>query len=61
MINMHSKYDNMHENGMFNAIIYINNHLIKSIGYLSLFTIQNFKIKFEDSSTLFRMEIFCFQ
>ena len=28
MIDMHSKYDNMHTNGMFNALICINNHVI---------------------------------
>ena len=28
MIDMHSKYDNMHNNGMFYALIYINNYII---------------------------------
>ena len=28
MIDMHSKYDNMHKNGMFCANICINNHII---------------------------------
>ena len=28
MIDMHSKYDNMHKNRMFYALIYINNHVI---------------------------------
>ena len=28
MIDMHSKYDNMHKNEMFYALIYINNHII---------------------------------
>ena len=27
MIDMHSKYDNMHTNGIFNALNYINNHI----------------------------------
>ena len=27
MIEMHSKYDNMHTNGMFYALICINNHV----------------------------------
>ena len=31
MINMHSKYDNMHRNGIFNALICINNNLIITI------------------------------
>ena len=28
MIYMHSKYDNMHKNKLFNALIYINNCII---------------------------------
>ena len=28
MIDMHSKYDNMHKNGMFYALICINNRII---------------------------------
>ena len=31
MIEMHSKYNNMHQNGMFYALIYINNHIIACI------------------------------
>ena len=31
---MHSKYDNMHKNEMFYALICINNHLITSINYM---------------------------
>ena len=31
MIEMHSKYDNMHKNGMFYALICINNHIIVCI------------------------------
>ena len=31
MIEMHSKCDNMHENEMFYALIYINNHIIVCI------------------------------
>ena len=30
MINIHSKYDNMHENCMFYPLILINNHQITS-------------------------------
>ena len=36
MINMHSKYDNIHENGMYYALIYINNHVFTSISYMLL-------------------------
>ena len=28
MIDMHSKYDNMHKNRVWYALIYINNHII---------------------------------
>ena len=31
MIEVYSKYDNMHKNGIFYALIYINNHIIISI------------------------------
>ena len=31
MIDMYSKYDNMHTNGMFYALICINNHIIEFI------------------------------
>ena len=34
MIDMHSKYDNMHNNGIFYALICINNHIIKCINYM---------------------------
>ena len=27
MIDIHSNYDNMHKNGIFYALIYINNHV----------------------------------
>ena len=37
MIDMHSKYDNMHKNGMFYALIYINNHVINSINFILSF------------------------
>ena len=30
-MNMHSMCDNMHKNGRFYALIYIKNHVIKSI------------------------------
>ena len=43
MINMYSKYDNMHMNVMFYALIYINNHIITSISYmLSLILTKKF-------------------
>ena len=39
MMEMHSKYDNMHENRIFNALNYINNHLNSCINcMLSLVT-----------------------
>ena len=31
MIDIHSKYDNMHKNGMFYALICINNHIFSCI------------------------------
>ena len=31
---MHLNYDNMHKNGMFYALIYINNHVIINISYM---------------------------
>ena len=31
MIDMHSKYDNMHTNEMFYALICINNHIIECV------------------------------
>ena len=34
MIDMHSKYDNMHKNGMFCALICINNLIIACINYM---------------------------
>ena len=38
MIDMHSKYDNMHKNEMFYAFICINNHVIIGISCtLSIF------------------------
>ena len=36
MINMHSKYDNMHVNEIFYALICINNHVITSIDCMVL-------------------------
>ena len=33
---MHSKYDNMHMNGMFYALICINNYIITSLSCMSL-------------------------
>ena len=34
MIDIHSKYDNMHKNRMFYAKICINNHIIQCINYM---------------------------
>ena len=34
MMDMHSKYDNMHKNGMFYASIRINNQIITYINYM---------------------------
>ena len=34
MIDTHSKYDNMHKNGIFYVLIYINNHVISGINYI---------------------------
>ena len=36
MIDMHSKYDNMHTNEIFNAIISINNHVNSCINCMLL-------------------------
>ena len=36
MIDVHSKYDNMHKNEMFYALIYINNYVITSISCMLL-------------------------
>ena len=33
-MNMHSKYDNVHKNGMFYALIWINNHVIIIINFI---------------------------
>ena len=40
MIDKHSKYDNMHKNGMFNALICINNHTISSISCMLSWSIE---------------------
>ena len=34
MMNMRSKYDNMHMNGMLNALICINNHVNTIISFM---------------------------
>ena len=36
MIDMHSKYDNMYKNGIFYALICINNHIIACINCMLL-------------------------
>ena len=44
MIDMHSKYDNMHENGMFYALICINNHIVTCLNCM-LFVGSNNALK----------------
>ena len=34
MIDIHSKYDNMHENEMFYVLVCINNHIIICINFM---------------------------
>ena len=34
MIDMHSKYDNMHSKGIFNALVCINNHVNSCINFM---------------------------
>ena len=34
MMNMHAKYDNMHRNGILNALMCINNHVNTSKSYM---------------------------
>ena len=46
MIDVHSKYDNMHENGMLYALICINNHLIIIIN-LMLLVVHKFEDIFD--------------
>ena len=43
-IDITSKYDNMHKNKMFNALIFINNHIISCIDYM--LSMGELKIKF---------------
>ena len=38
MINMHSKYDNMHKNGMYYALNFTKNYVLTSINYILSFT-----------------------
>ena len=33
-MNMHSKYDNLHKNGMTYALKFINNHVISTLNYM---------------------------
>ena len=44
MIDIYSKYDNMHKNGMFYALICINNHIIACQSCV-LSIIRNIKVK----------------
>ena len=46
MINIHSKYDSMQKNGMFNVFIYINNHVI----IMKSLKMRQLVKKIEDSS-----------
>ena len=41
MIDMHSKYDNMDTNGIFNTLICINNHVNSYINYILSLTLFN--------------------
>ena len=43
-MNMHSKYDNMHRNGMFYVLIFIDNHVIKSISCV----LSSFSLTYDD-------------
>ena len=36
MIDIHSKYDNMHKNGIFYALIYFNDHVKSCINFMLL-------------------------
>ena len=49
MIDMHSKFDNIDNNGMFNALIDINNHIITSINYI-LSMRSTTAMEFEDTN-----------
>ena len=52
MINIHSKYDNMHRNEIFYALIYINNHVITSITCtLSIAIVEESSITYIESTT----------
>ena len=44
MINMQSKYDDMHKNGMNYAVKCSNNHVISSISYMLLVSSEGIKV-----------------
>ena len=46
MINIHSKYDSMQKNGMFNVFVYINDHVI----IMKSLKMRQLVKKIEDSS-----------
>ena len=51
MIDMHSKYDNTYENGIFYDFICINNHIIVCINYiLSIYNKMDLVFSMWDSS-----------
>ena len=56
MMNMHSKYDNMHMNEMFYALIWINNHLIISITCMLLNVVHKM-LAFVKAKNLFLVNI----
>ena len=43
MIDMHSKYDNMHKNEMFYTLICINNHVVNCINFTLLIFINEYR------------------
>ena len=57
MIDMHSKYDNMHKNGMINALVWINDHIITIINCMLSITIL---ITYSPSFTFLYTSLFFF-
>ena len=48
MIDMHSKYGNIHKNKMFYGLIYINNHIIVRVNY----TLLDIKLSIKNNTIL---------
>ena len=48
---MHSKYDNMHMNGIFNILIYINNHVNSCINYMLSGILINYSLVYSTHKT----------